>query len=243
MRRTIEEMKKYHALKQAHTFSSFHSKQLKMQGALAGCFYCEKFFSAIDIKEWIDGDETALCPHCGIDSVLAVTKGSGSYQGTISPEFLKEMNQHWFRDHKGDIKPTFDEVLARAEKAIEQASNKTWPKKVMVREGPRTYWKDKELPAPSSGQSFDEKMDELEDMGISAGLEDINKEIENPGALLQGRGQEASMNFVDAIEDEIEDDYLKAEANIIKEELARHERRSPGALFDRFCARLKGIFN
>ena len=98
MRYNKKEQEKMHALNQAHTFSSFHSEQLKTPGALAGCFYCEKFFSATDIKKWIDGDETALCPHCGIDSVL-MTGGyeSGSYQGhRIDAVFLAEMNKYWF---------------------------------------------------------------------------------------------------------------------------------------------------
>jgi hypothetical protein len=32
-------------------------------------------FDVREIEEWIDGGQTALCPHCGIDSVLPVIDG------------------------------------------------------------------------------------------------------------------------------------------------------------------------
>jgi hypothetical protein len=39
-----------------------------------GCFYCLKIFSPAEIEEWtLDG--CALCPHCGIDSVLPESIG------------------------------------------------------------------------------------------------------------------------------------------------------------------------
>ncbi len=49
-----------------------------------------------EIEEWIDEDEnevgqTALCPKCGIDSVI------GSKSGVpLTKEFLECMNQVWF---------------------------------------------------------------------------------------------------------------------------------------------------
>jgi len=37
-------------------------------------------------------DGTALCPHCGIDSVI----GSASGYPVSEPQFLKAMHDHWF---------------------------------------------------------------------------------------------------------------------------------------------------
>jgi hypothetical protein len=56
---------------------------------LCGCFHCEKTFDAAEIEEWI-GDKDAICPRCGIDSVLpgACVR--------IDPEFLKAMYNRWF---------------------------------------------------------------------------------------------------------------------------------------------------
>jgi hypothetical protein len=42
-------------------------------------------------RQWIDEDNTALCPFCGIDSVI----GSGSHF-PITREFLEQMKAYWF---------------------------------------------------------------------------------------------------------------------------------------------------
>ncbi|KAB0489149.1 cytoplasmic protein, partial [Pseudomonas vancouverensis] len=39
----------------------------------------------------VDGGNTALCPKCGIDSVI----GSAS-NAPVNPEFLLKMYEHWF---------------------------------------------------------------------------------------------------------------------------------------------------
>lgn len=63
---------------------------------VCGCFYCCSIFSPHEIAEWIDEDaegvgQSALCPNCGIDSVI------GSLSGfPIEEAFLKEMNRYWF---------------------------------------------------------------------------------------------------------------------------------------------------
>ena len=39
-----------------------------------GCFYCLCSYPLADIKEWVGSDgESALCPHCGINSVVGTT--------------------------------------------------------------------------------------------------------------------------------------------------------------------------
>jgi hypothetical protein len=53
-------------------------------------------FPPSEIEEWVDADEqgigqTALCPNCGIDSVI----GSKSGYPTTK-EFLQAMGEHWF---------------------------------------------------------------------------------------------------------------------------------------------------
>jgi hypothetical protein len=60
---------------------------------MCGCFYCLTTFSPTEILDWIKeplGGETAICPNCGIDSVL-----SSKYPIT-DVVFLKEMNNYWF---------------------------------------------------------------------------------------------------------------------------------------------------
>ncbi|AST89968.1 MULTISPECIES: cytoplasmic protein [Sutcliffiella] len=77
-------------LKQAHRFSSKNRKSLE-ESNVCGCFYCLKIFSPALIEEWWDNEETAVCPHCGIDSVIG-----DSSDFHITKEFLQEMHEAWF---------------------------------------------------------------------------------------------------------------------------------------------------
>ena len=75
----------------AHQFSVNNRKQLE-QSSVCGCFYCRKIFNPNEITEWIpEKSGTALCPYCGIDSVIGEASG---FQ--ITEQLLKEMNQYWF---------------------------------------------------------------------------------------------------------------------------------------------------
>jgi len=57
----------------------------------AGAFYCLEVFPPSEIEDWTDDGDTALCPKCGIDSVL------GSISGyPIERQFLKKMHDQWF---------------------------------------------------------------------------------------------------------------------------------------------------
>jgi hypothetical protein len=60
-----------------------------------GCFHCLAVFEPDEIEDWVDersGDDvTALCPRCGVDSVIGSTSGY-----PITKEFLREMKLHWF---------------------------------------------------------------------------------------------------------------------------------------------------
>ena len=74
-----------------HKFSSNH-RDLLMKDKLCGCFYCLKIFSPTEIENWIeDSDGTAICPYCGIDSVLGESSGY-----PITEDFLSTMNEYWF---------------------------------------------------------------------------------------------------------------------------------------------------
>jgi hypothetical protein len=50
-----------------------------------------KIFNPAEITEWVDDGDTALCPYCGIDSVIGESSGF-----PITDKFLKEMHQRWF---------------------------------------------------------------------------------------------------------------------------------------------------
>ena len=74
----------------AHKNSSLHRSEIE-RSERCGCFYCLESFSPREIHEWIDSDATAMCPRCGIDSVIGSASGY-----SLSREFLQRMHNHWF---------------------------------------------------------------------------------------------------------------------------------------------------
>jgi hypothetical protein len=88
-------------LESIHKQSTRHRDKV-MASKACGCFYCEAVFAPGEITEWIDppsddeSDEengtTALCPRCGIDSVIH----DGIPGVPISATLLAEMRAYWF---------------------------------------------------------------------------------------------------------------------------------------------------
>lgn len=74
----------------AHKWSGWNRSTLK-KSDVCGCFYCLEVFPAIEIQDWTDDGDTALCPKCGIDSVIGSVSGY-----PIQREFLSKMHDHWF---------------------------------------------------------------------------------------------------------------------------------------------------
>ena len=74
----------------AYNWSSYHHVNL-MESKLCGCFHCLEVFPPHEIEEWIHDGETALCPRCGVDSVIGSASGY-----SIKREFLAKMHNHWF---------------------------------------------------------------------------------------------------------------------------------------------------
>lgn len=90
-----EKTKKYDRefIEKAHKDCSGHKDEI-LASKLCGCFCCERTFSSSEIEEWIEVNfsdgETAICPKCGIDSVLS------SKYPIEDKQFLHEMNNFWF---------------------------------------------------------------------------------------------------------------------------------------------------
>jgi hypothetical protein len=47
------------------------NRQFMVPGSICRCFHCLKEFPAEEVSRWTDDGKTALCPRCGIDSVLS----------------------------------------------------------------------------------------------------------------------------------------------------------------------------
>ena len=88
-------MAKYN-LEKAHTYSNNHKTELE-KDHVCGCFYCLEIFDPAEIEEWIVEDNdcdrrgTAICPKCGVDSVIGESSGF-----PITKDFLEAMNKRWF---------------------------------------------------------------------------------------------------------------------------------------------------
>jgi len=79
---------------EAHQKSSTHKEEI-LASEKCVCFYCQNTFLPSEIVEWVEensGGETAVCPKCGIDSVL----GSKSGLPISDKEFIDEMTKYFF---------------------------------------------------------------------------------------------------------------------------------------------------
>jgi len=78
----------------AHQHTEFQKEILISEKA--GCFYCLEIFSPDEIDDWHgekckEYEPLALCPKCGIDSIIGDESGF-----PIEPEFLSKMKDFWF---------------------------------------------------------------------------------------------------------------------------------------------------
>lgn len=69
---------------------SFHNKNSLQEAKKVACYYCCKRFNFEEIKDFTDGGLTAICPQCGIDSLIP------DEDENLSDEFLKECSEYWF---------------------------------------------------------------------------------------------------------------------------------------------------
>jgi hypothetical protein len=86
--------------KSHHRLSS-HNREVLAKVPRAGCFHCGAIFTPNEITDWIDArqvetgstadGDTALCPRCGIDSVIPEVSGV-----VLSRQLLSEMKAYWF---------------------------------------------------------------------------------------------------------------------------------------------------
>ena len=53
---------------------------------VCGCFNCLRVFDPREIQDWVDGGTTAMCPECGLDTIIGAGTGY-----PITRDFLKEM--------------------------------------------------------------------------------------------------------------------------------------------------------
>ena len=65
---------------------SFKNVEVIKESTNCGCYYCLKIFDKNEIKKWYDNKQTAVCPYCGVDSVIPNT----------NKEELEKLYEVWF---------------------------------------------------------------------------------------------------------------------------------------------------
>ncbi len=79
----------------AHDFCNNNKPSLE-HDKICGCFYCLEIFHPSKIDNWYiynnqcDNLGTAICPYCGIDSIIGESSGY-----PITKEFLQIMHDYW----------------------------------------------------------------------------------------------------------------------------------------------------
>ena len=102
------------ALRELHSKSTMNRHAIEASNQV-GCFCCERIWDPLEfpIKNWTDtevhsrtpyagenGNATALCPFCGIDSVIAKLS-----VGEITHYMLDKLERYWFGLKKRSKKP------------------------------------------------------------------------------------------------------------------------------------------
>lgn len=71
---------------------SFKARPELEKALVCGCYYCTQIYSPQEIKEWVDNQQTAICPKCGIDAVVAFREEDGSQ------EDFKKLLDEWYEE-------------------------------------------------------------------------------------------------------------------------------------------------
>lgn len=70
---------------------AMRNKNLLSHVTECACYHCCTFFPTSSITEWVDKEDTALCPNCKIDAVLPIYEDSEK-----DLAFLAKVNKYWF---------------------------------------------------------------------------------------------------------------------------------------------------
>lgn len=72
-------------------FVAFKNKSLVQRSDKVGCYHCSKIFDSKEIVQFTDKGETAICPHCNVDSIVT------SSDFDLTEDMMKKLNDHWFK--------------------------------------------------------------------------------------------------------------------------------------------------
>ncbi|MDO8415598.1 MAG: hypothetical protein Q7S87_05240 [Agitococcus sp.] len=70
---------------------AFQNRQACLSASACGCYYCHNIFEPKKIAAYTDSGQTALCPFCGIDSVIPAP-----HAGFFTEGLLQIIGNKWF---------------------------------------------------------------------------------------------------------------------------------------------------
>lgn len=77
-------------LNKLHAYCT-NNKELIEKSNKCYCFYCKKHMNSNEIIRYLEIEDTALCPHCGVDAVIP-----DCIDEEINEEVIEDMNNYWF---------------------------------------------------------------------------------------------------------------------------------------------------
>ena len=85
--------KKYEEFYDLASKASFRNWHSVKRSEFCGCYFCCRIFPSSEVTECIPDNDltTAVCPHCGIDSVIGDNSGI-----PIRKDVLEELRRFWF---------------------------------------------------------------------------------------------------------------------------------------------------
>ena len=78
-----------------------YNRAMVEYSARCGCFHCGGIFAGNEVAQWLqedDGEDTALCPYCGVDAVIV-----GNEQYPVCMMVLSKLYMHWFARNIGNV--------------------------------------------------------------------------------------------------------------------------------------------
>ncbi|WP_034536353.1 hypothetical protein [Carnobacterium inhibens] len=70
---------------------AYKNKDSIVKSDCCGCYNCTKLFTPNKVEEYVDNGQTAICPYCGMDSVIGTNMGYN-----ITTNFLKQLKKEIF---------------------------------------------------------------------------------------------------------------------------------------------------
>jgi len=70
-----------------------------------GCYFCMNTFKGVEIEDWADGGQTALCPHCHVDSVIPNETNENILARAAERWFCaasEDDTEHWYNKTEGE---------------------------------------------------------------------------------------------------------------------------------------------